>query len=260
MPVVPQIDRDPVVLPDRGLHGQMWQALLEVSDKIQEGWTLVGGLMVVLHAHENRMPVERTTRDLDAVVWGFSAVHLLPRHFSEILEEELEWKPDPKHFKGDGQGFRFERGDLLFDVLAPEGRGDRADLTTRPPAETIDVEGGTQALWRTELVPVVCGDRSGMLPRPDLLGAAVIKSCAAAGDTTEKPGRDKAPERHAEDLARIYAMMDNPGHFLNTESHPVSKKDRQRIRKAGEPRWEIIQDQERQQAAQAARQILLQDS
>lgn len=237
MPVVPQIDRDPVVLPDRGLHGQMWQALLEVSDKIQEGWTLVGGLMVVLHAHENRMPVERTTRDLDAVVWGFSAVHLLPRHFSEILEEELEWKLDP-----------------------PEGRGDRADLTTRPPAETIDVEGGTQALWRTELVPVVCGDRSGMLPRPNLLGAAVIKSCASAGDTTEKPGRDKAPERHAEDLARIYAMMDNPGHSLNTESHPVSKKDRQRIRNAGEPRWEIIQDQERQQAAQAARQILLQDS
>lgn len=85
-------------------------------------------------------------------------------------------------------------------------------------------------------------------------------TCAAAGDTTEKPGRDKSPERHAEDLARIYAMMDNPGHFLNTESHPVSKKDRQRIRKAGEPRWEVIQDQERRQAAQAARQILLQGS
>ena len=35
---------------------------------------------------------------------------------------------------------------LAIDVLAPEGVGARADLSTEAPGRTIEVPGGTQAL------------------------------------------------------------------------------------------------------------------
>lgn len=50
-----------------------------------------------------------------------------------------------------------------WDVLAPEGHGPRADLTTTPPGRTLEVPGGTQALIRTELIPVRVGDAEGFV-------------------------------------------------------------------------------------------------
>lgn len=253
---VPQVERTPVPLPATGPEGEMWQALLEVSERIPVGWTLIGGLMVVLHGRENRVAIERTTRDLDVVVHGFSITDLSPADFSQTLED-LDWELDPADFKAEGVGYRFTRGQLKFDVLAPEGRGERFDLTTRPPAETVAIDGGTQALRRTELVPVTCGGTRGMIPRPDLLGAVVAKSCAVVGDTRHRQEDGKAPERHSEDLAWLYAMMKDPSSYLDGGPTPLSRKDRARIRAAGDPSWEVVVDPELRQAGQSAREILL---
>jgi len=96
----------------------------------------------------------------------------------------------------DGIAHRYVRhtdaGRLVVDVLAPDGVGERANLTTTPPGRTIEVPGGSQAMSRTEWVRVSHEGRSGRIPRPTLLGAVVIKSAAVALPS---------PARHLRDLA-----------------------------------------------------------
>ena len=72
-----------------------------------------------------------------------------------------------------------------LDVLAPEGLGSRADITTTPPGRILQVPGGTQAIARTELLPIAAGDYEGLVYRPSLLGAIIIKAAAVDADATE---------------------------------------------------------------------------
>lgn len=67
-------------------------------------------------------------------------------------------------------------------MLAPEGLGPRTDITTTPPGRTLQVPGGTQAIARTELLPIAAGDSEGLVPRPSLLGAIIIKAAAVDAD------------------------------------------------------------------------------
>ncbi|MCE2421666.1 hypothetical protein I8742_25860, partial [Escherichia coli] len=46
----------------------------------------------------------------------------------------------------DGIAHRYRRNRVTIHVLAPEGLGERTDLTTTPPGRTLQVPGGTQAL------------------------------------------------------------------------------------------------------------------
>lgn len=94
----------------------------------------------------------------------------------------------------EGLAHRYQRGGVSVDVLAPEGLGPRTDLTTTPPDRTLQVPGGTQALDRTEFVPVVFGDRQGLVARPSLLGAIVGKAVAV--------GVDDVPDAQRLDLVR----------------------------------------------------------
>lgn len=107
----------------------------------------------------------------------------------------------------------------MIDVLAPEGLGERADLTTSPPGRTIEVPGGTQALNRTEHVRVMHEGRSGTIPRPTLLAAIVGKSAATALPNAE---------RHYRDLALLCALVEDP--FAMAEQ--MTSKDRHRLRLA----------------------------
>ena len=96
--------------------------------------------------------------------------------------------------------------------------GARTDLTTTPPGRTLQVPGGTQALERTELVPVAFGDRSGLVPRPSLLGAIVGKAVAVEVDDL--------PEAQRVDLALLLSLVDDP----MAMAAQLTKKDRQRLR------------------------------
>jgi hypothetical protein len=84
---------------------------------------------------------------------------------------------------------------VVVDVLAPDGLGQRVDLTTTRPGRTVMAPGATQALARTELVAVHHDGRDGTVPRPSLLGALVSKgaACGLGGDTS----------RHRRDLALL---------------------------------------------------------
>lgn len=60
---------DPTIqLPDHSTEGRLWAAVLDVADAHPTGWTLIGALMVMLHAHDHGLDARRTTRDADALV------------------------------------------------------------------------------------------------------------------------------------------------------------------------------------------------
>jgi hypothetical protein len=86
----------------------------------------------------------------------------------------------------------------------PRARGARADLTTVPPLRAPQLAGTRQALDRTQRIAVDVDGRAAALARLDLLGALVVKACAAASD------RVLGPQRHLEDLARLCGLVTDP--------------------------------------------------
>lgn len=129
---------------------RLWEAALDVAERMPRGWTLIGAQMVALHAIERGRAPIRSSADLDALVDLRAVAHGI-RRLSELL---VETGFELTTITPDGRGHRFAKGSVAVDVLAPDGLGARADLTTIPPARTIAVPGGTQALRRTELVEV----------------------------------------------------------------------------------------------------------
>ena len=233
---------DPVVLPHLGSIGRLWAAVVDVADQHAQGWTLIGALMVMLHEHEASRPTRPATADADAVVDARGATGAT-RIMATLLQAQ-GWELATGHVDVDGHGYRFVRDGLEFDVIAPEGMGGRADLTTVPPLRAPQLAGTRQALDRTRRVAVNLGGRVAALPRPDLLGALVVKSCAAAGDHV------RGPQRHLEDLARLYRLVADPSALAPTA------KDRNRLRDTAEPTWEVLNDPGERAAARAARQLL----
>lgn len=225
----------------------MWRELLELAHHRGDGWTIVGALMVSLHALRAGVLMPRATQDIDAVVEVRGVVGE-PRSFAHELTN-LGWDIPDDRIGSDGVGHRFYKGELQFDLLVPEGLGEKADLSTLPPLVTVPIDGATQALRRTESIDVRCGDFEGQLPCPDVLGAIVIKSCAAVAPEQDA---DKRADRHLDDLAILYGAVSDP----KAASEDCGKKDRQRIRRADEPHWDVL-PAARSADAQAARAIIL---
>jgi hypothetical protein len=234
---------DPVVLPHHGRIGQLWSAVLDVADRRAHGWTLIGALMVMLHEHEAGTPTRPATADADAVVDARGATGAT-RTMATLLQAQ-GWELDTDHVDVDGHGYKFVRDGLEFDVIAPEGMGGRADLTTVPPLRAPQLAGTRQALDRTQRVAVYLDGRISALLRPNLLGALVVKASAAAGDHV------RGPQRHLEDLARLYRLVADPAALS------PSAKDRKRLRDTAEPTWEVVDDPGERAAARAARRLLI---
>ncbi len=233
---------DPVVLPHLGSTGRLWSAVVAVADQRPHGWTLIGALMVMLHEHEAGAPTRPATADADAVVDARGATDAT-RTMATLLQDQ-GWELDTAHVDAGGHGYKFVRDGLEFDVIAPESMGERADLTTVPPLRAPQLAGTRQALDRTQRVAVDLGGRVAALPRPDLLGALVVKACAAASDHI------RGPQRHLEDLARLYRLVADPMALAPTN------KDRKRLRDAPEPTWEVLDDPADRAAGQGARRLL----
>lgn len=238
-----------IQLPDHGTEGRLWAAVLDVADAQPNGWTLIGALMVMLHAHDHGLDARRTTRDADALV-DVRGIAQATRRLVVTLEH-LGWQLHPDHPKADDIGFRFAKDGLLFDVLAPDGLGQRTDLTTLPPLKTVPMTGGSRALHRTTIRDVALGDRGGRLRVPDLLGALVIKSRAAATDRTATADPGHRPERHPEDLAVLYACATD----LRALAADATNRDRRNLQDAPEPHWHVLEPGLRPQAQAAHRYL-----
>lgn len=212
---------------------ELWHTLLDLGDLLAVPWTLVGGQMVLLHAIEHGQVPPQVSQDGDVI----ADVRAVPGALGHVVAGLEGMGFALESISADGLGHRYTRSSkprsVVIDVLAPEGLGERVDLTTTPPGRTVEVPGGTQALSRTEIIGVLHDGRRGTIPRPTLLAAIVGKAAATA-----LPG----PDRHYRDLALLCALVGDP--FSLVEQ--VMRKDRQRLRLANKlldeahPAWSLV--------------------
>ena len=195
-----------------------WLGILDLYDRLNEGWTLIGGQLVHLHcAERGEFPV-RPTNDADTVI-DVRADPTILHTFTKTLED-LGFKS--AGISAEGRQHRWKRGDASIDVLLPEGIGERASerqgVTGSP---TLPTEGGTQALRRTEVVAVSVDGREGFVRRPNLVGALVVKAAAHTN-----PG-DRDLRRHRRDFVVLAGLVT----ARDFAAEDVSKTDRRRLRR-----------------------------
>lgn len=201
---------------------ELWVAFLDLGERLRTDWTIVGGQMVLLHALEHGLVPPTVSQDGDVIADIRSSQRSLRKVTSQLQELGFELAGMGR----EGTAHRYRRPgrsgarDVTIDLLAPEGVGQRADLTTTPPGHTIQVPGGTQALQRTERIRIQVEGRIGEVPRPSLLGAVIGKAagCGIPGDSS----------RHLRDLALLLALVEDP-FALRDE---LTSKDRRWIRLA----------------------------
>lgn len=173
--------------------------LIQLAALQPHGWTLIGAQMVALHAHEQGRRPRRGTTDADVLV-NVRAIQDATERFSNLLMEH-QFRLDG--VSPEGIGHRFTDGTVKIDILAPDGLNRRyAKLTTVPPARTLSVPGGAQALRRSQLIDVQLGELTGCIPRPDLLGALLIKARAVEVDDV--------PSAQLGDLAFLLSLVQDP--------------------------------------------------
>jgi len=117
-------------------------------------------------------------------------------------------------------GYQFDVQGETVEVLGPEGLRDYP--RTLGSFETIMVNGGRQALRRTEKVPIsIAGGQPVILRRPTLLGAILIKARAVASV------KEKRAE-HREDLIRLLTFVDDPR--ARADEDTLTKTERKWLR------------------------------
>lgn len=176
-----------------------WPQVVELVRVIpHEKWTLVGGLMVQLHAAHAGMQLIRPTIDVDMVLHietgaaTWSGVREQLERLGYVIHEPV----------GDGPVHRFDRGKEQVDVMVadhlPPSLEQRA--LQRP---VFAVPGGTSALRKTVNCELDTDDGVIVISVPDVLGALVLKGAAYKSDN-----RDRG--RHLDDAAILACTVDNP--------------------------------------------------
>lgn len=190
-----------------------WPSAFELARLFpRNSWTLVGGLMVKLHAELAGLPALRTTVDVDtalhletqAITFGQAATLL--RGAGYVLDGSTH------------HAYRFDRGRDRVDVMC----SDRQSLQRRPRYDgrpLFGIPGGTRALQQTINVDVATSEDVVRLVVPTVRGALVLKGAAYMED-----GRDRG--RHAEDAVVLLACLDDASEAL---AH-LSQRSRKRVR------------------------------
>jgi len=125
-----------------------WPALLDLYEAFPADGCIIGGQMVWLLAREHSVEPIRATEDIDVVI-DIRADQGLMKRICAWLEERAF---DLEGICADTIGHRYVSttytgpGKVAFDILAPENVGDRADLTTSPPARTVPAPGTRELL------------------------------------------------------------------------------------------------------------------
>lgn len=201
---------------------QGWAVLLDIAEAFPTGWCLVGGQLVWLLAAEYDTDPPRATDDVDVVV----DVRAEPSGIEELCKWlESQHGFDLEGISPEGIGHRYvkaaapEPGRVVFDVLAPDNVGRRANLSTTKGARTLEAPGTRVALNNSERVEVSIDDRNGWVCRPGLLSAIVAKAAAIT-----IPARYN--ERDFRDAAFLLALVPDPV----AAAQALSKSDRTRLR------------------------------
>lgn len=212
----PTLGRAPIIVePPTDEARRLWRTVGELADKFgaDEEWCLIGGLMVQLHAYEHGSE-SRPTSDIDVLGDARQRPSMTER-LAQILKDSGGELPLPPS-SDEKLGYQFHVRGETVEVLGPEGL--ESDPRTLGSFKTIMVKGGTQALNRTEGVPIsVDGAQPVIVRLPSLLGAILIKARALA------VVRVKHAE-HRQDLIRLLSFVHDPRALAN--SGQLTKNER----------------------------------
>jgi hypothetical protein len=200
---------EPIVQLPQLARGQSesWAALIELAAVFGDNWLLVGGQMVFLHEVERQATEVRPTIDIDVVVNLRAEPDGLARVHETLISAGFEQDmPGP-----DGAAHRYRRDGAVFDVLAPDNVGERAQLTLGV-GRTIEAPGTSQAFRRSGMVTVESDARSAKIRRPELLGALIGKAAAVSKITSRSRASRAKHMRDFDSLTRPPARPDRQGH------------------------------------------------
>jgi hypothetical protein len=180
------------IVSNNASENRLWRLAGELADLFAGWpWILVGAQMVMLLELEGGRKSGRTTRDVDVIV-DARAIAGAPRLAAQRLID-AGFQPSPEH------AHRFTRDRDQVDLLAPDGLGARADLTTIASRVTVSIPGGSRALAMRRNLPVeVDGGARFELPVPTVVGAIVLKLRAYGA---------RREERDLEDLVRLFGLV-----------------------------------------------------
>lgn len=159
-------------------------------------WTLVGGLMVQLLAYEAGETGVRATTDID--ILGDARQRAAIEKIAQALDRD-GFVLEPLS-PTDGVSHRWRRGDLIVDLLAPDGL--RGDPPMLGGVRTVQIPGGSQALARTETVQVDIDGVIAQVRRPTLLGALLIKARSILVHAD--------PDAQRADLVLLLSLIEDP--------------------------------------------------
>lgn len=232
-----------------------WPLAVELAHLLPTAsWTLVGGLMVQLHALHAGMVPQRSTVDVDIVLhietdritWVRTSEALLSAGFG--LRQPHNVKA-PLH--------RFARTHDVIDVLIADHVAPTA-LDMRASGKTLmPIPGATSALRKTVNCHITLGSgHVATLSVPDVLGALTLKGGAYMEDS-----RDRG--RHLEDAVVLLCTVEDADEIAEDASS-WTRGDPRRIRVLARnlpedhEAWSLVRDDRQRRRAQQALSILAQ--
>lgn len=190
-----------------------WPTVIDLALLLPtHSWTLIGGLMVALHAELAGHGPSRATTDVDATLHLETESTRFSQVVSTLTEHGYVLDAHTTH------AYRFDRGAERIDVMC----SDRYAAYRKPQyggRPLFGVPGATRALKNTINVEASTGAVCIKLVLPTLQGALILKGAALMED-------HRAPARHAEDGVLLLACVEN----VDDISAGLSQRSRRRLR------------------------------
>lgn len=195
-----------------------WPLLVELARLLPAGsWTLIGGLMVQLHALRAGIPHGRATDDVDALLHietGATTYREAARLLTGAgIEPEQALHRDAKQH-------RFRRGRDVIDVLVADHAAPSVFIARAVP-QAVQAPGGTRALRNTVNAVLSVDGEAVSISLPDEFGALVLKASAYVADRRDR-------DRHLEDLTTLLAAQTDTGDVIE-RCNVASAETRRRV-------------------------------
>ncbi|MFI7481885.1 hypothetical protein ACH9EU_05650 [Kocuria sp. M1R5S2] len=197
-----------------------WPLALELAEAMPPGsWTLVGGLMVQLHALHAGIDPPRATVDVD-IVWHIET-HMSWVKTAQVLQGSGYRLREPNDRKG--VAHRYVRGDDMVDVLIADHVAPRALRERAAGQNLMRIPGATSALRKTVNCRITREDGSvSVISVPDVLGALTLKGGAYVEDSREAG-------RHLDDAVVLLRTIEDPDELVE-DVNAWTRNDPRRIR------------------------------
>ncbi|NUU08589.1 hypothetical protein [Leifsonia sp. C5G2] len=193
-----------------------WESVKGLSEVMNTGeLTIVGGLMVYLHATRGGITMPRSTDDADFLVDALVDRGSLTALAAAMRQLGFQLKDDERY------AYRFIHPDgRKIDAMVPDHLPKNLTIRLqRKPA--LEVPAGQQALDRRELYQLTFNSGAVVtVGVPDEIGALVAKGAAYLTDQRD-------PGRHLEDAATLLASIEDASALDYSRS---TKNDRARLR------------------------------